>query len=105
MNHDAIAQLEQLLVEEREAIKALDGASVLAFAKRKEALMASIRGRDEALDADAAARLHALVPALRQNGILLAHGRDILRDALVAVGAASRVAGAPTSRRMLSVRG
>jgi hypothetical protein len=109
MSHEALTELEQLLRDEREAIRRLDGATVLSYAERKEALMAALR-RD-ALSAEGASRLRALAPALRHNSVLLAHARDVLRDALVAVQAESapavkapsRPAGAPP--RMLSVRG
>ncbi|MGD0677150.1 MAG: hypothetical protein ABSC94_17175 [Polyangiaceae bacterium] len=107
---DAIEQLEQLLKDEREAIRRLDGATVLAFARRKQELMLQLQGRDGKLDARVASRLRALVPALRKNSVLLAHARDILRDALSAVGIAppraSKLGGANhAARRLLSVRG
>jgi hypothetical protein len=111
---DAISQLEQLLADERDAIQTLDGVRVLEFARRKESLMASIHGATAesggVLPAEAAARLRALVPALRQNGILLAHARDILHDAMVAVGVAVATqphgkSAAQSARRVLSVRG
>ncbi len=109
MAEDAITQLERVLREEREAIGRLDGAKVLDCAKEKEALVASLRGVNGTFEQSARARLRALVPALRHNGILLAHARDILRDALSAARAAQRpVAGAPLARaapRVLSVRG
>lgn len=106
MKDDAIAQLEQLLLDERDAIRSLDGARVLEFAQRKESLMASLFGEGTTAGAETAARLRALVPALRQNGVLLAHARDILHDALVAVGVAPQDKGHGVSaRRMLSVRG
>lgn len=109
MTDDAVAQLEQLLREEREAIRRLDGARVIAFAERKKQLLCALRDGPGGLDLPRAARLRALVPALRQNGVLLAHARDILRDALVAAGAAPKtkqpgVAPSPV-RRLLSVRG
>jgi hypothetical protein len=108
MSHEALTELEQLLRDEREAIRRLDGATVLSYAGRKEALMVALR-RD-VLSAEGASRLRALAPALRHNSVLLAHARDVLRDALVAVQAetaptmtASRPAGTPP--RILSVQG
>jgi len=109
MSHEALTELEQLLRDEREAIRRLDGATVLSYAERKEALMRALE-RD-VLSAEGASRLRALTPALRHNSVLLAHARDVLRDALVAVRAeaapavkaSSRPAGAPP--RILSVRG
>ncbi len=110
MTEDALTQLERLLVEERESIRRLDGAGVLAFAEQKEALVAALRGADGALSPGDASRLHALTPALRQNGVLLAHARDVLRDALAVVRAdlGATVATAPAAApapRILSVRG
>ncbi len=109
MSDDAITRLERLLREEREAIRRLDGARVLDFAREKEALVASLRDGDGSLEKAHRARLRALAPALRHNGILLAHARDILRDALAVARAVQRpVTGGPVPRiavRLLSVRG
>jgi hypothetical protein len=87
MSSDAITELEQLLREEREAIRQLDSARVVSYAERKEALVGDLKQGGAALSADNAARLRALAPALRHNSVLLAHARDVLRDALVAVRA------------------
>lgn len=107
MTEAALDELERLLREEREAIRALDGARVLAFAQRKEDLVRSLVGPDGSLDAAQSERLRALLPALRQNGVLLAHARDIVRDALAAVGMATKPAHSISAqpRRLLSVRG
>ena len=106
---DAITELEHLLREERDAIRTLDGTKVLAFAQRKEFLMALVKADDAGNTPERQERIRALVPALRQNGVLLAHARDILNDALVAIGAAPRThtprAAATAPRRILSVRG
>jgi hypothetical protein len=96
------------LRQERDAIRSLDGARVLAFAQRKEEIMGSLRGADGSIGEANAARLRTLLPALKQNTVLLAHARDILRDGLAAVGVAPRGphgGGVPaTARRMLSIR-
>lgn len=109
MADDAITQLERLLRDEREAIRCLDGAKVLDCAREKEALIASLRAADGSFEEAARARLRALAPALRHNGILLAHARDILRDAIVVMRVAQRpAAGGPPVRiagGVLSVRG
>lgn len=109
MSDDPIGELEVLLREEREAIRRLDGSAVLSFARRKQELMAAVRSRGSPLDGVTAVRLRALVPTLRQNGVLLAHARDIIRDALAAVGAGPHAhkGGAQrcAPRRILSVRG
>ena len=111
MSNDTLTELEQLLREEREAIRRLDGVSVLSFAGRKEALVLALKKDGGVLCAEDAARLRALAPALRHNSVLLAHARDVLRDALVAVHAhaAPAVRGQAQSAtappRILSVRG
>lgn len=110
MAHDAIDELEQLLREEREAIRKLDGARVLSYAERKEAIVGALQQVQGALSQQNASRLRALAPALRHNSVLLAHARDILRDALH-VARADLAATSPMARpvaappRILSVRG
>lgn len=111
MSSDAITELEQLLRDEREAIRQLDSARVLSYAERKEALVGALKQGDGTLSAENAARLRALAPALRHNSVLLAHARDVLRDALVAVRAEAgpvlpnRPRPAGPVPRMISVRG
>lgn len=107
MTEAALDELERLLREERDAIRTLDGTKVLAFAKRKEEIVRSLVGPGASLEAAQSQRLKALVPALRHNGVLLAHARDIMRDALAAVGMATKPAHSisATQRRLLSVRG
>jgi hypothetical protein len=118
MSEDAITELDQLLRDERQAIRRLDGASVLSYAERKEALVASLRNGGAGLSPENATRLRALAPALRHNSVLLAHARDVLRDAIAAtraeVGAPMTAptpadAGTPgqsrAAPRIISVRG
>ncbi len=111
MSDDALTELEQLLREEREAIRRLDGASVLAFAERKEALVRSLQKDGAAISKEDAIRLRALTPMLRHNSVLLAHARDILRDSLVALRVQMRPVVKDQTRpmaappRILSVRG
>jgi hypothetical protein len=111
MPKDPIAELEQLLHDERDALRKLDSVRVLACARRKETLIAELRGPDGSVPGEALARLRTLVPALKQNGTLLAHARDVLRDALSAarpeLGAAIAAHNAKTcpTARILSVRG
>jgi len=110
MVEEAIAELRRLLAEEREAIRRLDASRVLEFARRKQELVETLRDARGSFSPATAAALRSLVPALRHNGILLAHARDILRDA-VAVASRGRFAmpqrarpqGSP--RKALSVRG
>jgi hypothetical protein len=111
MGQDPIAELEQLLRDEREAIRKLDGARVLSYAERKGALVGSLQQRRGTLSPENLRRLRAIAPALRHNSVLLAHARDILRDALrvarADLGATSPVLARPSaaSPRILSVRG
>jgi hypothetical protein len=112
MSKDAVTELEQLLRDEREAIRRLDAAGVLSYAERKEALVGTLQQQGGGmLSEETAVRLRALAPALRHNSVLLAHARDVLRDALAAaraelgstMPAQARPVGGPP--RILSVRG
>jgi hypothetical protein len=111
MPRDPITELEHLLIEERDAIRKLDSLRVLECASRKESLIEELRGPDGSVAPEILARLRTLVPALKNNGILLAHARDILRDALSAVrselGAAIASHDARTcpTARIFSIRG
>ncbi len=105
---EVLAELEQLLEDEREAIRRLDGQRVLALAGRKQALFAMLCESPQSLSHDAVVRLQALMPQLRRNGVLLAHARNILRDAATIV-ARARPAALPFAPAgpgsTLSVRG
>jgi hypothetical protein len=108
---EAIAELERVLAEEREAIRKLDGARVLELARRKQSLMTMLRDAQSHFTPASAAAMLKVVPALRHNGILLAHARSVLRDAIAVVRSHGGTASlsVPTSpaaaRPMLSVRG
>jgi hypothetical protein len=112
MVEEALTELEALLSEERDAIVRLDGGRVLALAARKQELVTELAGHRSDFSPPAAARLRALTPALRHNGILLAHARDVIRDGIAAAraGGATLVPAvtrgpAKTERPSLSVRG
>jgi hypothetical protein len=113
MGEDAITELERLLKDERDAIRRLDGTRVLVYAERKESLVRALgaSGGDSTLSKENGERLRALAPALRHNSVLLAHARDVLRDALVVArtglggGAPARAMPAGMIPRILSVRG
>ena len=62
MPRDPFVELEELLRDERDAIRALDGARVLAYAARKEALLAELSRCGRSVSAETAARLRALLP-------------------------------------------
>lgn len=80
----ALATLERLLVEEREAVIRLDATQVGRIAEEKESLIGILRDGLPTLGEEHHARLRALRDALRHNTVLLAHARDLLRDALAA---------------------
>jgi len=78
-----IGQLRALLHEERDAIRRLDSASILAAAERKQSLLADLQAHIAAgLGAIVVDALRELMPLLRQNLVLLAHARDCVRDAI-----------------------
>jgi hypothetical protein len=81
----ALTRLEALLKEEREAIAALSADRVARLAAEKEVLFSILETATEPERRAFAPRLHALAPALRHNGVLLAHARDCLRDALATI--------------------
>jgi flagellar biosynthesis/type III secretory pathway chaperone len=101
---EALTELEALLVEERDAIRRLDGQAVLEFARRKQALMATLAGQRDALGPRDATRLQGLTPALRQNGVLLAHARDVLRDAIAVLRRETAPPTYATTRNILPLR-
>jgi hypothetical protein len=86
-----LGKLEQLLEEERLAIRRLDGARVEACADEKVALFGHIMALDAKRRSTLAPRLKALVAQLRRNGVLLVHARSILADVLRLKGATVNV--------------
>ena len=82
---DILAQFEHVLAIEREAIRAADASAVLAAAMRKEKLAADLVEAGAWTRADMVDGLRRLVEDLRNNGVLLAHARDCLRDAIAAL--------------------
>lgn len=74
----AVERLDELLREERGAIRRMDGAALEALAAEKDELVrAMLRG-----DPDTREALRARTPSLRRNLLLLTHARDCLRDVL-----------------------
>jgi hypothetical protein len=102
MSDNAIAELERLLRDEREAIRGLKAEQVLSYAGRKEALVRALQAEGHLSEQDTAG-LRALVPALRHNSVLLAHARDVLRDAIAAASADGTPLTLPTDRHLLTV--
>jgi hypothetical protein len=93
-------RLSVVLAEEREALRRVDAARVLSAASEKERL---VQAMVEASPSEAdAPRLQQVRDELRRNGVLLAHARDCLRDAIRAAGgeaAAARGTGVHVSAR------
>jgi flagellar biosynthesis/type III secretory pathway chaperone len=105
-------RLEQLLEEERCAVRKLDGARVQAVAEEKLALVQRLSAIDRRERAAVAPKIRVLVAKLRRNGILLVHARGILAELLRLRGVApvrtpSRFGGARgrTDGVRLSIRG
>ena len=100
----ALDRFEQLLDEERSALRRLDSARIDQFAGEKaeliESLQQSLRDRP-----DLTPRFRDLAAGLRRNAVLLAHARDCLRDVLTTFQdlPGSRAVSPPPSR--LSLRG
>lgn len=83
---EAVRLLRSTLDAERAAIRTRSSEAILKTAEQKEALLDALK-RHAAAGQGPAVRdaLRELVPALRQNLVLLAHARDCLRDAIEAV--------------------
>ena len=81
----ALARLEALLLEERDAIVRFDTERVDRFTDEKLALLTALQA-DPGLGADLAPRYRALLVEVRHNIALLSHGRACLRDIIAALG-------------------
>ncbi len=84
---DALVRLRELVAEERQAIRTIDTDRVVALAEEKERLMLTVRDGATALAAEERATFRQLAVNLRENGVLLAHARNCLRDVLQLVSA------------------
>ncbi len=104
-------RLDQLLEEERAAVRSLDGARVRAAAEEKLALVRALAAVDQAERAKLAQRMKDVVAQLRRNGVLIVHARgivgEILRVRVIAMSPAKRLGSvaAPISGARLSIRG
>ena len=102
---EILAEFKVVLADERVAIRKADAKSVLVAATKKEKLATDLVESGAWTRIDMLAGLSALVEELRNNGVLLAHARDCLRDAIAALhGAPSHEALKRTGVR-LSVTG
>lgn len=93
--NDTLRSLETLLEEERAAIRRLDASRVEEIAQKKEALVATLASLPVADRARVTEDLRSLRGTLQRNAILLAHARDLIRDA---TGPTRRLPGARFSR-------
>jgi hypothetical protein len=74
--------MEELLVEERDAIARLDGKRVEQIAGAKLALAKHLEASSLEERRRVSGKLARVVQNLRTNGVLLSHARGILRDLL-----------------------
>jgi hypothetical protein len=82
---DILAEFKVVLADERAAIRKADAKAVLGAATKKEKLAADLVACGAWTRAELLGSLSALVEELRNNGVLLAHARDCLRDAIAAL--------------------
>lgn len=80
---EILTELEGLIRDERKAIVAFDGETVARLADRKEHLLAELAKSDTQVDLRVdRQRFLSVAAELRHNGILLAHARDCLKEAI-----------------------
>ena len=82
---EILAEFKVVLADERVAIRKADAKSVLLAATKKEKLATELVDSGAWSRGDMLAGLSSLVEELRNNGVLLAHARDCLRDAIAAL--------------------
>ena len=82
-------QLEHLIDEERAAIRNIEVDRLEGFAERKLLLMQALLSSGLTDRTDLTERFKSCVDELRQNGILLAHARNCVRDVIQIVAAPS----------------
>jgi flagellar biosynthesis/type III secretory pathway chaperone len=86
----ALDALDALLDAEREAVRSVDATRALELADEKEALLGVLRAADWTNARPEIEHFRALVPRLRENGVLLAHARNSARDLVHALSTAAR---------------
>jgi flagellar biosynthesis/type III secretory pathway chaperone len=79
---EILDKLEELLEEERMAIRTLKGSRVHSIACEKLELMQQLDARREAGWKEFAPRVKEVVRRLRHNSVLLVHAKSILAEAL-----------------------
>jgi hypothetical protein len=102
---EILAEFKVVLADERDAIRKADAKAVLLTATKKEKLAAELVDCGAWKNPDLLAGLSKLVEELRNNGVLLAHARDCLRDAIAALHGAPSNGLAKRTGLRLSVTG
>lgn len=82
---EILAEFKVVLAEERAAIRKANAKAVLETATKKEQLAADLVATGAWSNPELLRGLTSLVEELRNNGVLLAHARDCLRDAIAAL--------------------
>ncbi|MEO8877785.1 MAG: hypothetical protein ABI461_19485 [Polyangiaceae bacterium] len=82
---EILAEFKIVLADERGAIRAADAKAVLEAATKKEKLATELVECGAWTRGELLQPLTSLVEELRNNGVLLAHARDCLRDAIAAL--------------------
>jgi hypothetical protein len=102
---EILAEFKVVLADERAAIRKADATAVLQAAAKKEKLAADLVECGAWTNPDLLGGLSKLVEELRNNGVLLAHARDLLRDAIAALHGAPPNALVKRTGLRLSVTG
>lgn len=102
---EILAEFKVVLAEERDAIRKANAKAVLEAATKKEKLAADLVASGAWTNGELLGGLSSLVEELRNNGVLLAHARDCLRDAIAALHGAPPNAFVKRTGLRLSVTG
>jgi hypothetical protein len=97
--------MEELLLEEREAIAQLDGTRVEQIARAKLALARDLEASTPDERRGVAGKLEHVVRNLRTNGVLLSHARGILRELVAGPSTLARPNQSSRPAARLSIRG
>jgi hypothetical protein len=97
--------MEELLVEEREAIARLDGKRVEQIARAKLALAKDLEASSLDERRRVSGKLERVVQNLRTNGVLLSHARGILRELLAGSPLVPHPSQSSRPAARLSIRG
>ncbi len=77
-----LAELRAILAVERDAIRRLDSAAIVIASQHKEALLAIVMNAGETERTPMLNALAQVREELKRNLVLLAHARDLVRDAV-----------------------